>query len=84
MDNRFFPNCISVWNGLAKEVAEANTLFIHHQNQYLQKYHRMRNNDIGRHIMSFFVKLLSVCFFSICLSVRYGMQLSDCSWNVAV
>ena len=24
----FFPNCISVWNGLAKDIAEANTLYI--------------------------------------------------------
>ena len=24
----FFPNCISVWNGLAKDIAEANTLDI--------------------------------------------------------
>ena len=22
----YFPNCISAWNGLAKEIAEANTL----------------------------------------------------------
>ena len=29
MDNRsFLPNCISVWNGLAKDIAEANTLDI--------------------------------------------------------
>ena len=25
----FFPNCISVWNGLAKDIAEANTLDIY-------------------------------------------------------
>ena len=24
----FFPNCISAWNGLAKDIAEANTLDI--------------------------------------------------------
>ena len=34
----FFPKCISAWNGLAQEIAEANTLDLFKQLSQQKKY----------------------------------------------
>ena len=42
----FFPNCISAWNGLAKDIAEANMLDI-----FKSKFNKIRlHQHISKHI----------------------------------
>ena len=47
----FFPNSISVWNGLAKNIAEANTLDIFSLNYKIRLHRQSINKHIRKRIL---------------------------------